>query len=438
MSSATLERPYTPPPQPVPAFELEQGEKLISMNDEAITSGGFTKDWNKLRDRYKLIGMTRRQHEYMCALWSFQTTPGLPYASDSTVAEKMQVSSHTVYTIKKELIQQGHLIMRPGYMPTDGRLIYYKDTSQAFQQIIDLDDPDKMRKAQIAYANKLLVKSEQARQAGMQRWKNVGHEMRYSGEAFYAPQDNEMQNVQNSMRNRRVYPAESTAESTAVSQGNRDLYKEIDKEDTYSNLSKPEKEEFLGVSQNGYMHSSPTTNQSITPTNVSLPQHSTTNDTYSRETSNTRNQVGETGAARADVQKKYETKVDAKKAGISYYQQIVMRYGKPTGQEAQLPAPFKPYVTDFSNELHDQAPKSSMSQVATLYVPLWYEGRIKEEDFIDQLYRARKTAMAATARKQNRDGTFNRMPYFIEALAEQTLEIVDDWAAEDAKGAYRS
>lgn len=112
------------------------------------------------------------------------------------------------------------------------------------------------------------------------------------------------------------------------------------------------------------------------------------------------------------------------------YKSLVALYGKA---EKSLPDIFQAYITDFSRELGDDAPKSTMTQVANIYKPLIAQ-HITSDSFIHLLYDARAAAQKADIDRMTKDARrIKRINYFIELLADSALKTLDNWQKEDAE-----
>ncbi|MBV9690716.1 MAG: hypothetical protein JO202_13520, partial [Ktedonobacteraceae bacterium] len=97
-----------------------------------------------------------------------------------------------------------------------------------------------------------------------------------------------------------------------------------------------------------------------------------------------------------------------------------------------LPELFASYIADFSATMHDERPKSTLSQIATIYVTLASYG-IYGDGFITMLYDVRTQTLQAPIEKRTRDGKHtNRMAYFVEALASCALQTISQWDEEDS------
>ncbi len=416
------ERPYIPPPQPIPAFELALGEEVILLEtDVSLNEQGWTKELKKIKNRYHLIGMTKRQYDYMCAVNSFQKGPGLPFPTTDSIAEEINKAYFTTYTIRRELIEAELLIIRYGTMPGgDERIVCLHDFTPTYQRIKALDDAEKMREAQAAYLKKMLARSERARLAGKQRWKNAG----YYQDDSHDDATHEMQNEQNTMLNQRVSPAESLTTSLTTQQLYRESNKDYYQEDTDSSrISKALNEGFFGESspdgytnrqscQQPYSDMNESSKNSHTPTTSNSDTTVGNNPVENREYRKPTLEVAGGGAAAAQASRQYTS-----------YRTLINHYGK-SGK--QLPQVFHRQVSDFSAGFKDQAPKSSKTQVMNIYDPMTQYG-ITEFEFIEMMYSARTKTNKHSIDKETPDKSgMNRMPYFIETLADLAI----DWLNE--------
>jgi len=100
-----------------------------------------------------------------------------------------------------------------------------------------------------------------------------------------------------------------------------------------------------------------------------------------------------------------------------------------------LPELFGRYVADFSATMHDERPKSTLAQVAPIYVTL-ASYNIYDDGFVVMLYDVRAQTLQAPIEKRTRDGQHtNRMAYFVEALASCALHTISQWDEEDSRKA---
>lgn len=413
-----LERVYIPTPQPNPLFELAPGEEIILVDtDESLNAEGFLKEIKKIKNRYHLIGMTKRQYDYLVAANSFQKQPGLPFVTNDRIAEELNKSSFTTYTIRKEMIEAGYLIIRHGAMPGgDERVVWLHDFTPAYQMIKALDNPEKMREAQAVYLKKMLERSERARRAGKQRWKNAGYyDNPYQDNAAQSPYEDEMHNGQNAMLNQRVDPAVSLSTRLSTEKLNRDEYRDHHTEDNdTSRFSKTGKEEFSNSQ-------SPTDYTNRTGCENSLNSNPSTSQTAVEHNTNRNRNIEpppleEKGAAQTSNKR------------ITNYKMLMNTYGKAEESLTQI---FKQVVEDFSLELNDEAPKSTLTQVNNIYKPLIAQ-RITSDSFIALLYASRDRAKATRMESRTADGWhIKRMPYFIEDLAKRALDTLEQWRKED-------
>ena len=76
---------------------------------------------------------------------------------------------------------------------------------------------------------------------------------------------------------------------------------------------------------------------------------------------------------------------------------------------------FDGYVSDFSREFRDQAPKSSLTRV----VNLWHESGLDLDTFRDRMMEARDKTKRYTGNvKKGEGGQKQLMPYFLRVLEE--------------------
>lgn len=430
--------------QPLPP-KLKEGEVIILPDYcEAINEGGYFKEYRKLAERYKLLGMTDRQYNYIRIVTRAQQGPGLPYIGLEAIADKMGKSYFTAYEIRKELLDAGFMVMRDAYHPEHQKMVQVHDLTAFYQMNIGLNDKELNKEAVSIYRAILENRSEMGRQAAKKRYDmpEDKDENEDAEDAEDAPKHdfvsvkNAISRQLKSLKMRLIENARtvSTGQSNATSdfgipQEARQEQTQTEIESNHlailptidsSNLSKQLEEESLVDNSPGYTNHSqnqqPSNDSSINSIESKTSVPTQTNEIENTNNRNNRKSNGEgTGGAK---QAGRETK----------YKRLVAIYGKA---EQPLPMVFHQIVEDFSREMGDEAPKSTMTQVANIYNPLGREG-ISDEDFIRVLYDARTKAQEASIKKMTTDARrMKRIVYFIEALAKRAVDTLEYWRQLD-------
>lgn len=281
--------------QPNPP-KLKDGEVIVLPDYcESINEGGYFKEYRKLTKRYKLLGMTDRQFNYIRIVTRAQQGPGLPYIGLEAIADEMGKSYFTAYEIRKELIEADFLIIRNAYHPEHQKMVQVHDLTPFYQMNIGLDEKELNKEAVSIYRAIRENRAEIGRQAAQKRYEvevNEGEngqveEVEDATKQRFMTTKNAILRQLKSLKMRLIENARNRATgqpSTNTDFGETQAVKlaqnktEIESNNLessstiyLSNLSKPGKEEVFGnQSPTGY-------------TNQNDEQSSTQNSTKSRE-----------------------------------------------------------------------------------------------------------------------------------------------------------
>lgn len=125
-----------------------------------------------IRERYELIGMTRRQLEYYCAIQSLHNGPGMPHSDVERIAQIMHRAPITIYKLEGEMQYNGLLRITPGYATIRGAMtfVHYRDFTRLYEKINALDEHAHMQEAQQLLAERKARRAYTNSQNSLKRW----------------------------------------------------------------------------------------------------------------------------------------------------------------------------------------------------------------------------------------------------------------------------
>lgn len=388
-SSATLTR------EPETETEQEQAEKVMLTTLQTkfgieLMREGFTAVPNRIRKRYRMIGMTPTEYVLWETIISFQHHEELPWPSEERLADMMIKSSRTIRRYIKRLEEKGFLIVERGEKNQHGTTTNRYDFSPLYEQILTLEAK---------------ITSPKTPKDTHLSSPKMGTDNVSSPSSTYANMGKD--NVSSPSQNGKT-PKMPTELSAEMASKEERIQEDLPQERFES--SKALKGTVFGSQPPADGYTNP---NSGGKSNGSYEGTKGTNGSKQRNENENENPRREKGSAAAPP---------AWLNGASRQSTDIV---KP------LPRFLAQVVEDISAQYHDQAAKSSQTIAAKLYEEVAKRGG-EERNFADMITYARADTSAADIRKRNKDGSINRMPYFFKILAETVAKNIKAWDEEDA------
>ncbi len=343
--------------------------RLVAKFGEELLREGFDAMPKRIKRNCRQANMTPTEYFLMDVIWSYwYEADHLPWPSVETIARTMGKSTRQVQRYLKRMAEKGFLSVVPRYNTHAVQIANHYDFSPLFEKILTLDTSP--LPSQNAEAKNSFAKS--------------GNRMTISSEIPTGLCEQHAANGRMTSSSASTLPLANETVLTVQSSAQTSPKEEANQEELY--------------------------NKSVASNHSSLSQG------YNLA-------FAEMVAAPRVVSGKQTAYQRMKQRALE------LLNGQPI---PPLPELFTRYVADFSAIMHDERPKSTRSQVATIYVTLASYG-IYDDGFIAMLYDVRAQTLQAPIEKRTRDSKHtNRMAYFVEALASCALHTISQWDEEDS------
>ncbi|MBV9689632.1 MAG: helix-turn-helix domain-containing protein [Ktedonobacteraceae bacterium] len=342
--------------------------RLIAKFGEELLREGFDAMPKRIKRNCRQANMTPTEYFLMDIIWSYwYEADHLPWPSVETIARTMGKSTRQVQRYLKRMTEKGFLSVVPRHNTHAVQIANYYDFSPLFEKILTLDTSP-LPSQNVEAKNSFAKASNRM---------TISSEIPMSLAKQYAANDRMTSSSANTLplANETVLTVQSSAQASPKEEANQE---ELYNKSVSSNLSS------LSLENNGACAEM-----------LAAPR---------------------TASAKQSAYQRMKQRA------------LELLNGQPI---PPLPELFARYVADFSATMHDERPKSTLSQVATIYVTLASYG-IYDDGFITMLYDVRAQTLQAPIEKRTRDGQHtNRMAYFVEALASCALHTISQWDEED-------